>query len=1177
MRKILLKHLAALKKVSMLFIVCTLGANMNAQIIIAESFEGPQFPPPGWKIDNSYSSPFKQYSGNASHGVMSARMGTIEARGNHNNRLWLPTLALTAGQTVQISFDYTVLNLGEDGGGLRFGVEHIGENHYAEEILWEIDFTTLVPYTTKIVTFTAEGSENYSFFFHTTAPLDNLAMALDKIIIENAPACTAPADIIVTETTSNVFNLDWNAAGTETAWEVQVTNGDLPVAANWIEVNTSEKAINVIPGRTYSAYVRSKCPGGGYSSFYGPKIFTVPCQEIITAPYNIPFAANNLPACWQQSGDTAWKFDLVPDYAASKAGDHSVFEGYTKYAWVDGSTNTAGKRATLLSPKIDVSGLDNPAVEFYVYSGNDNNNVFNKLLAEVFDGTTWQTAATLTTASNGWKFYSIDLTALNITTITQLRITITGNTQSDATHFNDILIDDISFKEKTTCLPLSNFTTGLITDISADISWDSDNNASTWEVAYRRYYDNFDGIANSTGLSNTYTLNGLEANTQYDIYIRANCGNGVVGEWTGPYYLQTDCPVYTPYFHESFDANYSFPYNTQNPGIPNCWTKASGGDITNGPSEYSTGDWVVNLDAFQGGYTNSFINSPTVSLSFHGSTNKSWFISPLFNLSEGPYEAKMKIGLDPGNASFMSMGSDDKVQMVYSENGTDWQVVKTWSAEDNLTTGYNTSIVSLEGITGENIRFAFLADEGVVADNIAYKFHLDDLIIREKSICVEPINLSADGITNVSAKIGWENQGTATSWKVAVVAPGVVPTNEWQTALSNPYNVQSLTANTLYDVYVKSVCGGVESEVTTGPLKFKTRCAPIVAPYTETFVEYYEVPECWLIKPLPYNPQGFLVDYWQFTTEAKFDASTAGDHTDGVESQYAWLNTAAFNNKERGVLTTALVDVSSLQHPALQFYMFSKNTIDNALNHLIVEVYNGTQWVEATRVENYTNNWAPYTIDLTPLGVTGITEARFTVIINANGGNIGYNNILIDDVAFIEMPQCVAPINLVVTEITDTTAEVVWENTGTSTSWEIEYGPKGFTPGEGTVVTVNTTPEVTLTELDDNQEYDVYIKSLCDSELVGPQTFITDTTSGIEDFDIAKIILYPNPVTDVLNIESTTTIDTIEVYTIVGQLVKKQSVNSGSATILVSELSEGIYMVKAFSGKNVGTYKVIKK
>ena len=58
---------------------------------------------------------------------------------------------------------------------------------------------------------------------------------------------------------------------------------------------------------------------------------------------------------------------------------------------------------------------------------------------------------------------------------------------------------------------------------------------------------------------------------------------------------------------------------------------------------------------------------------------------------------------------------------------------------------------------------------------------------------------------------------------------------------------------------------------------------------------------------------------------------------------------------------------------------------------------------------------------------------------------------------------------------------VTWTELGTATSWAVEYGRSGFTPGTGTRVVVNNTPSYTLTGLTNGTVYDVYVRSLCNS------------------------------------------------------------------------------------------------
>jgi len=77
-----------------------------------------------------------------------------------------------------------------------------------------------------------------------------------------------------------------------------------------------------------------------------------------------------------------------------------------------------------------------------------------------------------------------------------------------------------------------------------------------------------------------------------------------------------------------------------------------------------------------------------------------------------------------------------------------------------------------------------------------------------------------------------------------------------------------------------------------------------------------------------------------------------------------------------------------------------------------------------------------------------------------------------------------------------------------------------------------------------------------------------------EETSLRKIKVYPNPVTNVLTIATDKKVNTISVYNIEGQLVKTaQNVK----TIDMSNLSVGVYMIKADVEGKVETSKVIKK
>lgn len=72
-----------------------------------------------------------------------------------------------------------------------------------------------------------------------------------------------------------------------------------------------------------------------------------------------------------------------------------------------------------------------------------------------------------------------------------------------------------------------------------------------------------------------------------------------------------------------------------------------------------------------------------------------------------------------------------------------------------------------------------------------------------------------------------------------------------------------------------------------------------------------------------------------------------------------------------------------------------------------------------------------------------------------------------------------------------------------------------------------------------------------------------------------KLILYPNPVTNLLNITSDSKIEKVKIYTLTGELVK--SIENDVKIIDVSTLSSGNYFVKVQTEQGVFNQRIIKK
>jgi hypothetical protein len=84
-------------------------------------------------------------------------------------------------------------------------------------------------------------------------------------------------------------------------------------------------------------------------------------------------------------------------------------------------------------------------------------------------------------------------------------------------------------------------------------------------------------------------------------------------------------------------------------------------------------------------------------------------------------------------------------------------------------------------------------------------------------------------------------------------------------------------------------------------------------------------------------------------------------------------------------------------------------------------------------------------------------------------------------------------------------------------------------------------------------------------------------TASVEDNNLLKISLYPNPTNNMLNISAKSTIKSAVIYNVLGKVVKNITINKVSDNIDVSSLNSGIYIIKYAIDNSVGTMKFIKE
>ncbi len=89
--------------------------------------------------------------------------------------------------------------------------------------------------------------------------------------------------------------------------------------------------------------------------------------------------------------------------------------------------------------------------------------------------------------------------------------------------------------------------------------------------------------------------------------------------------------------------------------------------------------------------------------------------------------------------------------------------------------------------------------------------------------------------------------------------------------------------------------------------------------------------------------------------------------------------------------------------------------------------------------------------------------------------------------------------------------------------------------------------------------------------------FNLDVSSlSTKDLDFNNIVLYPNPVNDIVNIESSQKINSIKVFNTVGGLIEIYKVNAVKTQLNLSHLTSGVYFLTISTDKGISSTKIIK-
>ena len=476
-------------------------------------------------------------------------------------------------------------------------------------------------------------------------------------------------------------------------WEYElVLEGETPTGTGTITTDNPLTILGCYANTGYDLYVRRVCDSG--NSNWTMTSFTTECETVSTFPYAHGFETLD---CWTNSStSTPWALDDGSDFGPGSVTEGAQAVFFNDYDFSSGSTSD------LMSPYLDTSSLSLPRLTFDYYDGGGSDTV--EVL--VFDGTdtvvVYETAGTV----NTWTEIVIDLPQYAGQTI---KIGFRGTSVYGTSNPH---IDNLVVAEGPTCLAPTGITVSAISANGATLSWTAGNTETDYEYVVQAAGTG-EPTASGTAVTGATTvdISSLDPQTDYEVYVRSDCGAGDFSSWTGPVVFTTLCATVTTYPDvTTFDNN----------PPTDCWNEADSGEIIDGPSDLGSGSWRSGTT-----YNDGTSSVPSNAINLYSNNKRDWLISPIYDVSVGDLSLIVHVAVTNWNTEAAdNMGSDDEVSLLMTADyGTTWTVLEAWNASNQPATNGTEFVYDLSGMTGE-IQFAFLGSDGTTDDSQDYDFHV---------------------------------------------------------------------------------------------------------------------------------------------------------------------------------------------------------------------------------------------------------------------------------------------------------------------------------------------------------------------------------------------------------------------------------------------------------------------
>ena len=978
---------------------------------------------------------------------------------------------------------------------------------------------------TTAVTITGLNNETaYDFYVRVVCAGDN-GVWNGPVTQTTAPACSDPVNLSFDFTAAQ---LHWNAGewGTPAQYNVRykgendaeynyttVIPVDMPGYTPFVTIS------GLASNATYEMGVQSVC-GENMESNWVTLVVTTPCMPLTEIPYTQDFEGDVFPPeCWSQeyvSGTQDWEATTNTSYGSGST--DASFE-------YDDDYNTT----MLVTPAFDLSSASNLILSFRhsqaEWAGDqDELRVYYRTSLN----SNWVLLQAYTNSISSMTLEEIDIPAAALSSSCQFAFEGTVN------YGHGIFLDDVTVKPAPTC----GIPTISVSGVTATITPSEVGTPASYELMIGEQTATV--TETTVDLSTVFTL---EGSTNYQVSVRANCGNEDYSDWSDAASFTTPCMAISSLpWNENFEG---FDAST----VANCWdnSASTSSTINNYPERiwgvYSySGNKMMRMYNYYVQSGTALINSPVITLPNTGVFVLKFDYS--HRASCGAFKVKV---MEVGQTEAVELGS-------YTSTGTnDYTNPGTFTEADPI---------SLAAYAGKSIILQFFSNANYGSGAI----FVDNVAIEEAPSCMKPSAITVGTVTETTAQVSWTAGGSETEWEVSYTIGDQTTT---LTTTENPYTITGLSASTHYVLpfSVKAICSATdESEVASTDLSFNTVCGIAAVPFAENFDAYTSTTtQSSMVMPVCWNRK--------YT-------GTSTSYGAGIYNSTSYAVSGTNSLRLYSYCTTSTSTSYGEVYAVLP-------QMDAAINTLMIsfdaKAYNSTSAYYGSRLDvgvvtDAANPETSFTLIQTISAP--VAGERFTIPLSDYSGNgyiafretkekpegytnsYWYNYTFIDNILVEAIPTCFVPTQLSVSEVTDHTAAVNWADNYDQAAYAVEYMAEG--DATWTSVSVDTTYAL-LNNLQASTNYAVRVKAVCgtddESEYTDEIGFTTKCVAGT-DAEIAGTGSNQNyiPVGNYYNYAYTQQILTAEEINAIGT-ISSISFEYAYSSAMTSKNNVRIYMV----------------